>query len=132
MRSRKVRRAVTSIRRTCSCGAENAEGAAICRRCGTDLTEPPRTSSPSGNDGEGGGQVPGTERGDRTPAGAVAAADLSVHDVVTRPHQSFDEGSVLGSYRLIKQIGAGGMGRVFVGEHTRPGSKGGAKLPRPR
>jgi serine/threonine protein kinase len=122
---------VTSIRRTCSCGAENAEGAAICRRCGADLTIPSRTSSPSGNDGEDGGQAAGAERGDRTPAGAVAVAELSIHDSPTRPHQSFDEGSVLGSYRLIKQIGAGGMGRVFVAEHTRLGRKVALKLLRP-
>jgi len=56
----------------------------------------------------------------------------SVHDEPTRPlHQSYGEGSILGSYRLIQQIGAGGMGRVFVAEHIRLGRKVAVKILRP-
>ena len=35
--------------------------------------------------------------------------------------QEYELGTVFGSYRLIKQIGSGGMGRVFIAEHTRLG-----------
>ncbi|HEY8927037.1 MAG TPA: serine/threonine-protein kinase [Polyangia bacterium] len=56
----------------------------------------------------------------------------SVHDEPTRPrYQTYGEGSILGSYRLIQQIGAGGMGRVFVAEHIRLGRKVAVKILRP-
>jgi serine/threonine-protein kinase len=35
----------------------------------------------------------------------------------------FPVGAILGSYRLLQQIGAGGMGRVFVAEHIHLGRK---------
>ena len=37
-------------------------------------------------------------------------------------------GSILGSYRLIEQVGEGGMGRVFVAKHVRLGRKVAIKL----
>jgi eukaryotic-like serine/threonine-protein kinase len=37
--------------------------------------------------------------------------------------RAYPVGSVLGSYRLLQQIGAGGMGRVFVAEHVRLGRR---------
>jgi serine/threonine-protein kinase len=56
----------------------------------------------------------------------------SIHDEPTRPrYQTYGEGSILGSYRLLQQIGAGGMGRVFVAEHIRLGRKVAVKILRP-
>ena len=37
--------------------------------------------------------------------------------------RAYPVGAVLGSYRLLQQIGAGGMGRVFVAEHVRLGRR---------
>jgi Protein kinase domain len=37
--------------------------------------------------------------------------------------RAFALGTVLGSYRLLQQIGSGGMGRVFIAEHVRLGRK---------
>ena len=37
--------------------------------------------------------------------------------------RAYPIGAVLGSYRLLQQIGAGGMGRVFVAEHVRLGRR---------
>jgi hypothetical protein len=37
--------------------------------------------------------------------------------------RAYPIGTVLGSYRLLQQIGAGGMGRVFVAEHVRLGRR---------
>jgi serine/threonine protein kinase len=37
--------------------------------------------------------------------------------------RAYRVGAVLGSYRLLQQIGAGGMGRVFVAEHIRLGRR---------
>jgi len=37
--------------------------------------------------------------------------------------RSYPVGRVLGSYRLLQQIGSGGMGRVFVAEHVRLGRR---------
>ena len=56
------------------------------------------------------------------------AADLTGTLVAGRGNLSdtgktYAVGSVLGSYRLLQQIGGGGMGRVFVAEHIRLGRK---------
>jgi len=37
--------------------------------------------------------------------------------------RAYPIGTVLGSYRLLQQIGAGGMGRVFIAEHVRLGRR---------
>jgi serine/threonine-protein kinase len=37
--------------------------------------------------------------------------------------RAYQVGAVLGSYRLLQQIGAGGMGRVFIAEHVRLGRR---------
>jgi len=40
----------------------------------------------------------------------------------------FAAGAIFGSYRLIRQIGAGGMGRVFIAEHIRLGRQVALKI----
>src|SRR5262245_37509749 len=38
------------------------------------------------------------------------------------------EGAVLGNYRLIKKVGQGGMGAVYIGEHALLGRKAAMKV----
>ncbi len=52
-------------------------------------------------------------------AGAEWTRDASRADT----GRAYPVGGVLGSYRLLQEIGAGGMGRVFVAEHVRLGRR---------
>ncbi len=56
---------------------------------------------------------PGAARAD------AARADTARADTA----RAYPVGAVLGSYRLLQQIGTGGMGRVFVAEHVRLGRR---------
>jgi eukaryotic-like serine/threonine-protein kinase len=49
--------------------------------------------------------------GDFMSAGATESAPLSFHERV---------GTIIGSYKLLQQIGEGGMGTVFMAEQTQP------------
>jgi len=50
-----------------------------------------------------------------------AECGISLPSSADASSRAIDIGTVFGSYRLIRQIGAGGMGRVYVAEHTRLG-----------
>jgi hypothetical protein len=49
--------------------------------------------------------------------------DTNETAVAASTSRAYPVGATLGSYRLIEQIGAGGMGRVFIAEHVRLGRK---------
>ena len=93
---------MNQIRRVCSCGAALGPNTDVCGQCGT-------TYRPARN------------------AAAVSPTILgeATAPMITAPPagsgQEYELGTIFGSYRLIKQIGAGGMGRVFIAEHTRLG-----------
>ena len=70
-----------------------------CRRCGADSQEGVAYCSTCG--------------------ASLNASDLS---------QGVQVDAVFGSYRLLQQIGEGGMGRVFVAEHTRLGRQVAIKI----
>ena len=40
----------------------------------------------------------------------------------------FEEGAIVGSYRVLRKLGHGGMGAVFAGEHTLLGRKAALKV----
>jgi len=116
--------------------------ATSCPLCGVllpavSVRRPSEPSAPHalnrGGDAASPGHAPrtGTGKIDRGGFQAIAVVK-SVHDEPTRPqHHTYGEGSILGSYRLLQQIGAGGMGRVFVAEHIRLGRKVAVKILRP-
>ncbi len=69
------------------------------------------------------GQGDATPAGDRAPASADSAAFATVYNDVRRPSHSFlrppveaDEIGRLGSYRILRLLGQGGMGFVFHAE----------------
>src|SRR5262245_55882841 len=47
-----------------------------------------------------------------------SADDVPIPEELRGDSRAYPLGTTLGSYRLLKQIGAGGMGRVFVAEHS--------------
>src|SRR5882757_2556066 len=49
------------------------------------------------------------------------AADDVPGEITADTSRAYSVGTILGSYRLLQQIGAGGMGRVFIAEHVRLG-----------
>jgi serine/threonine protein kinase len=64
----------------------------------------------------------------------TAARDEPGSTVPVRESQGRDEliGRVLGSYRVVKLLGEGGMGAVYMGEHPAIGSKVAIKVLHPR
>ena len=70
---------------------------------------PRALNAPTGDPGDSDLRTP-SEAGQGDTAGTVTGRALAV-------------GRILGSYRLLQQIGMGGMGRVFVAEHVRLGRK---------
>jgi tetratricopeptide (TPR) repeat protein/TolB-like protein len=84
------------------CGAENPDDSRFCRRCATPLPPPDAGAS----------AVPTT------------AADVPLRELTT--------GSVVaGRYRIIEELGQGGMGRVYKAFDSKIGEKIALKLVRP-
>jgi eukaryotic-like serine/threonine-protein kinase len=60
-----------------------------------------------------------------TTAGAPASSATPPHGTASGTFPSLDDGTptMIGSYRVVRSLGAGGTGRVYLGEHPVIGSK---------